>query len=70
MIGNNCFIGNRVILLYGVTIPNNTIVAAGSVVTNSIKEPGYLLGGNPAKGLEKYTISWKNPQIILCVFTD
>lgn len=52
-VGNNCFIGNRVILLYGVSIPDNTIVAAGSVVTKSINEPGCIVGGNPAKIIGK-----------------
>lgn len=52
-IGNNCFIGNRVILLYGINIPDDTIVAAGSVVTKSIKEPGCIVGGNPAKVIGK-----------------
>lgn len=47
-IGNNCFIGANVIVLYGVTIPDNTIVAAGSVVTKSISAPGCVIGGNPA----------------------
>lgn len=35
--------------MYGVSIPNNTIVAAGSVVTKSISEERVILGGNPAK---------------------
>lgn len=48
-IGDNCFIGNRVILLYGVSIPSNTIVAAGSVVTKSISEAGCIIAGNPAR---------------------
>ena len=48
-IGNNCFIGANVIVLYGVTIPDNTIVAAGSVVTKSISSSGCVIGGNPAK---------------------
>lgn len=48
-IGNNCFIGNRSILLYGISIPDNTIVAAGSVVTKNIVESGCIVGGNPAK---------------------
>lgn len=48
-IGNNCFIGARSILMYGVSLPDNTIVAAGSVVTKSISESGKILGGNPAK---------------------
>lgn len=46
-IGSNCFIGAHVIIMYGVTIPDNTIVASGSVVTKSfIYEPaGIIVGG-------------------------
>lgn len=49
VIGNNCFIGNNSIILYGVTIADNTIIAAGSVVTKSVIQPGCIIGGNPAK---------------------
>lgn len=49
VIGNNCFIGARSILLYGVTIPDNSIVAAGSVVTKSWDKEGTVYGGNPAR---------------------
>lgn len=48
-IGNNCFIGARSIIMYGITLADNTIVAAGSVVTKSITEKGKIIGGNPAK---------------------
>ena len=48
-IGDNCFIGNNTILLYGVSLPSRTLVAAGSVVTKSIAEEGCIIGGNPAK---------------------
>jgi len=48
-IGNNCFIGNRAIVLYGVSLADNIIVAAGSVVTKSFNESGIIIGGNPAK---------------------
>lgn len=48
-IGNNVFIGNKSILLYGINIPDNTIIAAGSVVTKSITENGCILAGNPAR---------------------
>lgn len=48
-IGNNCFIGARSIIMYGVTLPDNTIVASGSVVTKSVAESGKIIGGNPAK---------------------
>ena len=45
---NNCFIGVNSIVLPGVTIGENTIVAAGSVVTKSF-ESNLVIGGNPAK---------------------
>ena len=34
--GNNCFIGNRAMILYGVTLADGIVVAAGSVVTRRI----------------------------------
>lgn len=48
-IGRNCFIGNGATIMYGVTLADSTIVAAGSVVTKSVKESGKIIGGNPAK---------------------
>ena len=47
-IGDNCFIGAHSIIMPGVTLANNTIVAAGSVVTKSVMEDGCIIGGNPA----------------------
>lgn len=49
VIGNDCFIGARSIIMYGVELADNTIVAAGSVVTKSVTEKGKIIGGNPAK---------------------
>lgn len=48
-IGCNCFIGNGTIIMYGVSICNNVIVAAGSVVTKSITQEKVIVAGNPAK---------------------
>ena len=47
-IGNNCFIGARCIILPGVTIGDNVIVGAGSVVTKSIVS-NMVVAGNPAR---------------------
>lgn len=47
-IHDNAFIGARSIILKGVTIGENSIVAAGAVVTKSIP-PNQIWGGNPAK---------------------
>ena len=45
---DNCVIGTRVIILPGVTIGPDSVVAAGSVVSRNIP-PGVLAAGNPAK---------------------
>lgn len=47
-IKSNAFIGARAIIMPRVTIEENSIVAAGSVVTKSV-EPNTVVGGNPAK---------------------
>jgi len=52
MIGNNVWIGRNVIILKGVTIGDNSIVAAGSVVTKNIP-PNQVFGGNPARFIKK-----------------
>lgn len=52
-IGNNVFIGYRSIILPGVTIGNDVVIAAGSIVTKSI-EDGCLVGGNPAKVIKSF----------------
>lgn len=48
IIGDNVVIGARAIILYNVTIGNNALVAAGSVVTKDVP-PYAIVGGNPAK---------------------
>jgi maltose O-acetyltransferase len=48
IIGDNVWIGERAIILKGVNIGDNAIVAAGSVVTKSIPNNS-LVAGNPAK---------------------
>lgn len=47
-IDNNVMIGAHSIIMYGVTIKSNSIVAAGSVVTKDVEE-GTIVGENPAK---------------------
>jgi maltose O-acetyltransferase len=50
-IGNDCWISARVIILPGVSITDRVIIAAGSIVTNSITESG-IYGGNPARKIK------------------
>lgn len=57
IIGHNVWVGARVIILKGVTIGNNSIVAAGSVVTRNIPDNS-IVAGIPArviKSKKQYT---------------
>ena len=51
-IGNDCWFGGSVTILPGVTIHDNVVVGAGSVVTHDL-ESGYIYVGNPAKKLRE-----------------
>lgn len=48
-IGDNIWIGARVCILAGVSLPPGTIVGAGSVVTRSIADENCTIAGVPAK---------------------
>lgn len=56
-IGDNCFIGANTVILPGVTLADNIIVAAGSVVTKSFHEEKIIIGGNPAKKVSTWETS-------------
>ena len=47
-IGNNVWIGSRVIILSGVTIGDNSVIGAGAIVTKSIPA-NCVAAGNPAR---------------------
>ena len=52
-IGSGCWIGEKVIILPGVTIGDKSIIGAGSVVTQNIP-PLSIAVGNPAKIIKSY----------------
>lgn len=61
-IGNNCFIGARAFIMPGVTIGDNSIIGAGSIVSKSIPT-NVVAVGNPAKVIctvEEYQNKSKN----------
>ena len=51
-VGNNVWIGGNVIVLPGVTIGNNTIIGAGSVVTKNIPS-NVVAVGNPCRVIKQ-----------------
>jgi acetyltransferase-like isoleucine patch superfamily enzyme len=56
VVGNNVFIGLRAIIMPGVTIGDNSVVAAGSVVTRNVPKD-VVVAGTPARvvrSLEEY----------------
>lgn len=54
VIGDNCWLGGDVTILPGVTIGNNTIIGAGSVVTKDIPD-NVIAVGNPCRVLRPIT---------------
>ncbi|WP_430611590.1 acyltransferase [Enterococcus sp. DIV0876] len=54
VIKNNVYIGNNTLLMPGITIEDNVIVGAGSVVTKSVPT-GKIVAGNPAKIIGEYS---------------
>ena len=54
-IGNNCAIASGAIIVGGVDICDDVLVAAGSVVTKSIDKPG-LYAGNPARFIRDHRV--------------
>ncbi len=57
-IGNNVWIARNVQILKDVSIPDNTIIGIGSLVTKSFDEENTILGGVPAKVIKR-NVCWK-----------
>lgn len=54
VIGNHCWICADAIILPGVEITGEyVVIAAGAVVTKSIKESRVIVAGNPARIIKK-----------------
>ncbi|MEQ9308569.1 MAG: DapH/DapD/GlmU-related protein [Balneolaceae bacterium] len=55
IIGNNVWIGGHSVILGGVKVGNNSILAAGSVVTKDVPK-NTIYAGNPAKKIKDINI--------------
>ncbi|WP_439256810.1 acyltransferase [Lonepinella sp. BR2271] len=53
IIGEECWIGMNSVILPGVELGNNTIVAAGAVVTKSFPQGNIVIAGVPAKVIKE-----------------
>lgn len=69
-IGNSVFIGANSTLLPGISIADNCIIGAGSVVSKSFSEPGTVIAGNPAKPISSVEIMKKKYDIYRFDFRD
>lgn len=61
-IGNHCWLGLNSIILKGTNIPDNSVVAAGSICTKNYKEENTILAGIPAK-IMKHNVNWDRERI-------
>jgi acetyltransferase-like isoleucine patch superfamily enzyme len=55
-IGRNVWLGRNVVILPGVTIGENAVVAAGGIVTSDVAA-NTLVGGNPARLIRELSIA-------------
>jgi acetyltransferase-like isoleucine patch superfamily enzyme len=56
-VGANCFIGARAIIMPGVTIGDNSVIGAGSIVTRNVGD-NVVVAGNPARVLKSINEYW------------
>ena len=61
-IGNHVWLGMRAVILNGVNIGNNSIVAGGSIVTKDVKA-NTIVSGNPARQI-KENIYWTREEVM------
>ena len=59
VVGDHVWIGCKCVLLKGAEVPNNTVVAAGTLLTSSFTGEHQVIGGNPPTVL-KHDICWEH----------
>lgn len=58
-IGEHCWIGCRSLILKGTTLPDNSIVGAGTIIAGTFEEENTVIAKNPATAILK-NIEWIN----------
>ena len=58
-VGDHVWIGCKCVLLKGAEVPDNTVVAAGTLLTSSFSGEHQVIGGNPPMVL-KHDIHWEH----------
>ena len=61
-IGEHVWVAAHCVILKGVNIADNSVVATGAIVTRSFEKQGIIIGGNPAAEL-KQGINWSRERI-------
>ena len=59
VVGNHVWIGCKCVLLKGAEVPDNTVVAAGTLLTSSFSGEHQVIGGNPPSVL-KQDVRWEH----------
>ena len=59
VVGDHVWIGCKCVLLKGAVVPNNTVIAAGTLLTSSFAGEHQVIGGNPPTVL-KHDIRWEH----------
>ena len=59
LVGDHVWVGCKCVLLKGTQVPNNTVVAAGTLLTSSFSGEHQVIGGNPPAVL-KHDIRWEH----------
>lgn len=62
IIGDNVWIGHRVIVLKGAVIACDSVIGAGAVVTRKFTNPNVVIGGNPAKIIKEH-VRWEHERL-------
>ena len=59
IVGNHVWIGCKCVLLKGAEVPDNTVIAAGTLLTSTFNGEYQVIGGNPPSIL-KHEVRWEH----------